>query len=295
MFKTKRAYKDEPRHESSAEYPETYVDDDDFTDQDFPARPSGEGLRSKVPSALSAKKRQTAAPDGETIRQQFETVRRYAAEPGVAAASQPSPTVSDEPSRLLIGRDITFKGEISDCKSLVVEGTVVANAKCASAQILESGFYDGEIEAETIEVCGRIEGHVRARGRLTIRTAGRVHGEITYGELDIEAGGQISGDIQHEPLPEEPVTDQTAVAGEPVPSPHTEGAAGEVAPFDLSEPPLPQELPSPSDVGLQVPTQTADSDVSEPSATGEPVQYQEESFSDADSEALAVGAAGDRM
>jgi cytoskeletal protein CcmA (bactofilin family) len=288
MFKTKRAYREDPRHDDPAEYPESHLEDDDFLDHDIPENPLGEELRSKVPTAFSARKRQSAAPDGATIRQQFDTVRRYAAEPGAATVSQPIPAVADEPSRLLIGRDITFRGEISDCKSLVVEGTVAANAKCHSVQIQESGFYDGEIEAETIEVSGRIEGKVHVRGRLTIRAAGRVHGEITYGELDIAAGGQISGEIQHEPAPtavtETAAVGETAAATQP-----------DVAPFDLSEPPLPQAFPSPTEVGPQMPAQTAANEAEGPTDADESAWQREETFAEADTEPMTVGAAGDRL
>ena len=34
------------------------------------------------------------------------------------------------------------------------------------------------------------------RGRLLIRSAGKVAGEIRYGQLEIECGGQITGQIE---------------------------------------------------------------------------------------------------
>jgi cytoskeletal protein CcmA (bactofilin family) len=45
-------------------------------------------------------------------------------------------------------------------------------------------------------VRGRFEGNLVVRKRLFIRATGRVSGTIRYGQLEIERGGQISGDIQ---------------------------------------------------------------------------------------------------
>lgn len=292
MFKMRRARTEEPRQDTFAEIQASNVEDLDFTPHAMPARSRPEGLKSKVPPALTPKRRQTAAPDGATIRQQFEAVTRYAAEPGVAVARQPTPAIAAEPSTLLIGRDISFKGEISDCQSLVIEGTVAASAKCHAVQVQESGIYEGEIEAETIEVCGRIEGRVRVRGRLTIRSAGLVNGDITYGELDIAAGGRLSGGIQHEPVPEETARSEPTAASEPATPFQPVIAAADKAPSDLSEPPLPQDFPDPADVGPQVATPAPDA--VEPSLTSDAAPPQADPLPEPDPEPIAVGAAGDR-
>ena len=42
----------------------------------------------------------------------------------------------------------------------------------------------------------RVEGNLTVRKRLFIRATGRVSGTIRYGQIEIERGGQISGDIQ---------------------------------------------------------------------------------------------------
>ena len=49
---------------------------------------------------------------------------------------------------------------------------------------------------DQIEVRGRFEGNLIVRNRLLIRATGRVSGTIRYGQIEIECGGQISGDIQ---------------------------------------------------------------------------------------------------
>ena len=288
MFKLKRAQSEEPRQEAPAELQGSTIDNHDSADPPRTAGPRAEGLKSKVPTALTPKRRQSPAPDGATIRQQFEAVRRYAAEPSVGLSRQPGPAPAEEPSRLLIGRDITFKGQIGDCQSLIVEGKVTANSKCRSLQVQESGVYEGEIEAETLEVCGRVEGRVQVRGRLTIRTAGRVNGEVTYGELDIAAGGRLAGEIQHEPVPKETAKDEPVAPSQPVAA-----AAAEQTPSVPTDPPIPLDPPDPSDVGPQArpPAPVA----AEPSSEGEPAAQQADPAPKPNlNNPFAVGAAGDR-
>ena len=287
MFKMKRAQPEEPRRDNPAEIEGSKIDNHDSTAQTEPAGPRAKGLKSKVPSALTPKRRQTAAPDGATIRQQFEAVRRYAAEPAVGFSLQPRRTTAEEPSRLHIGPDISFTGQIGDCQSLIVEGKVVANAKCRALQVQDSGVYEGEIEAETADVCGRVEGRVRVRGRLTIRTAGQVNGDITYGELDIAVGSRLSGDIRHEPVPEEIAKDEPAAPSQPVVA-----AAAVKTPSDLSDPPIPPDPPDPSDVGPQarLPAPVA----GEPSPARDAAPQQADPAPEPNPEPNAVGSAGAR-
>ena len=58
------------------------------------------------------------------------------------------------------------------------------------------GLFKGSATIEEIEVNGRFEGNLVVRNRLLIRATGRVSSSIRYGQIEIECGGQITGDIQ---------------------------------------------------------------------------------------------------
>ena len=62
-----------------------------------------------------------------------------------------------------------------------------------------SGLFKGSATIDELEVRGRFEGNLIVRKRLLIRATGRVSGTIRYGQIEIECGGQISGDIQAQP------------------------------------------------------------------------------------------------
>ena len=106
--------------------------------------------------------------------------------------------------KLTVGREITLSGEITSCDMLVIEGSVEANlTNCRDIDIAESGLFKGAAAIEEAEIRGRFEGNLTVRKRLLIRASGRVSGTIRYGQIEIECGGQISGDIQAQPPAEE--------------------------------------------------------------------------------------------
>jgi len=105
--------------------------------------------------------------------------------------------------KLTVGREITLSGEITSCDMLVIEGSVEANLNnCRDVEIAESGLFKGTASIEEAEIQGRFEGNLTVRKRLLIKASGRVSGTIRYGQLEVECGGQISGDIQAQPAAE---------------------------------------------------------------------------------------------
>jgi cytoskeletal protein CcmA (bactofilin family) len=54
----------------------------------------------------------------------------------------------------------------------------------------------GSTTIDEAEVRGRFEGDLVVHNRLLIKATGRVSGTIRYGQIEIECGGQIFGDIQ---------------------------------------------------------------------------------------------------
>lgn len=113
-----------------------------------------------------------------------------------AAVTKPE-VQTDSPSRLIVGPDVKLKGaEILDCDTLVVEGRVEATMDSRVLRIAEKGAFAGKVSIDVAEIHGNFEGELTAREKLVIHATGRVRGTIRYGSLLIEAGGQISGEVQ---------------------------------------------------------------------------------------------------
>ena len=99
-------------------------------------------------------------------------------------------------SKLTVGPNIKLKGvEITDCDTLVVEGTVEATMDSRVIQISENGAFRGSAEIDIAEIHGEFDGTLTVRQKLVIYSSGRVNGKIRYGKLVVEEGGQIAGEI----------------------------------------------------------------------------------------------------
>jgi len=110
----------------------------------------------------------------------------------------------DGESRCLsVGRGISLSGEVNSCDKLLIEGSVDAKlTNCRAIEIAESGLFKGSTSIDEAEIRGRFEGDLIVRNRLLIKATGRVSGTIRYGQIEIECGGQIFGDIQAQPAGE---------------------------------------------------------------------------------------------
>ena len=121
-----------------------------------------------------------------------------AAAPSTPAANSPTATpVQDGEAKLTVGPNIKLKGvEITDCDTLVVEGSVEATMDSRVIQISERGSFKGSAEIDIAEIHGQFEGNLTVRQKLVIYSTGKVTGHVRYGKVIIEEGGQLSGEIE---------------------------------------------------------------------------------------------------
>ncbi|MBN8531644.1 MAG: polymer-forming cytoskeletal protein [Alphaproteobacteria bacterium] len=98
---------------------------------------------------------------------------------------------------LTVGEGISLEGgKISNCDRLVVDGKVVATLSGVEEMLIsENGVFEGNATIENAQISGLFEGELTVKNRLIICTNGRVKGKISYGEIEIERGGVLSGEI----------------------------------------------------------------------------------------------------
>ena len=114
------------------------------------------------------------------------------------ASSTAAASAATQPpgSKLIVGPNIKLKGvEITDCDTLVVEGTVEATMDSRMMQIAQQGAFNGSAEVDLAEIHGAFDGDLVVREKLTIYATGKVTGKIRYGKVVIEEGGQLSGEV----------------------------------------------------------------------------------------------------
>ena len=114
--------------------------------------------------------------------------------------SKPEPEVkkvNDSSSSLMIGEGVTITGTIKADNEVNIQGTIDGDIDCNSVTINESGNVKGKVKTEIMTVEGKVEGEVNINSILHIKSKGNVSGKIFYGEIEIDEGGKLSGEINH--------------------------------------------------------------------------------------------------
>lgn len=98
---------------------------------------------------------------------------------------------------LTVGNDILLKGEIATCDRFVIEGRVEATINDVhTLELAECGSFKGSANVVDAHISGLFEGDLTVTGRLIIHTSGKVRGNVSYGEVEIERGGELTGQIK---------------------------------------------------------------------------------------------------
>lgn len=147
---------------------------------DIPPMPGGAVFPAELPAAVIVQKRGPSMPE------------------------RPKPSADqDSSAHLYIGANIRLKGEISGCDLMRVEGTFEGIAQARQLILCPGGTFLGTAQIDEAEIEGSFDGTLNVRGRLYLRNKGRIRGTFSYGQLEIERGGEIDGRIN--PF-EKPVT-----------------------------------------------------------------------------------------
>ena len=150
-------------------------------DLGIPMRPA----RSTTPTSIPARLSELNRPNTEPPK------------PSDSPSQIPPRSDPAEPRTMIVGRGISLSGDIKSCNRLVVEGSLEATLHdCRQIEIAETGYFKGNASIEEAVVRGQFEGDLTVSKRLHIRATGHVSGTITYGEIEIERGGKVAGQIQ---------------------------------------------------------------------------------------------------
>jgi cytoskeletal protein CcmA (bactofilin family) len=92
----------------------------------------------------------------------------------------------------LIAENVSVAGDVSSDGDIQLDGAVRGDLRVGHLSIGETGQVEGAIEAEAVEIRGRVAGAISARSVKLFATA-RVEADISHEQLAIEAGAVFSG------------------------------------------------------------------------------------------------------
>ncbi len=108
-------------------------------------------------------------------------------------------------SATVIGRSMKVRGELSGKDELTVDGEIEGIVHMASARVTvrAEGVVRATVLAHDVIVMGRIEGQIRATGRVELRNGAVVVGDIFSARLSMEDGALLRGNVDPEKAAEE--------------------------------------------------------------------------------------------
>jgi len=88
-----------------------------------------------------------------------------------------------------------IRGNIETVGDCYIAGNIIGNIHIKSESMLTiepSGNIKGNIEAHNIQILGKVEGDIKASGKVWIKSSGQVTGHIRSTALEVYPGAQLT-------------------------------------------------------------------------------------------------------
>ena len=130
-----------------------------------------------------------------------------------------------------VGTGLLVDGNVTGTGDLHIDGTVRGDVKCSHLTVGESGNIEGKVEAETIEVRGRVLGAIAGK-QVKLQATAYVEGDITHEQLAIDVGAYFQGRCLQTRRAEAPAA--TAAAPASAAAPLGDYGAPSLGSYDMS-------------------------------------------------------------
>ncbi|MGQ0456521.1 MAG: polymer-forming cytoskeletal protein [Hyphomicrobium sp.] len=107
--------------------------------------------------------------------------------------------MSDTRGVLIIGSDAVLHGEVQQSRRVEVHGVVEGGVVAREVIVYPEGRMTGKLTTDAADVRGQLHGEVRVHNLISIRSTGDVMGNVKYGRLAIEEGGELAAQVRNVP------------------------------------------------------------------------------------------------
>jgi len=113
-------------------------------------------------------------------------------------AAIPARSAAGSAGLAVIGKAMLIKGQITSREDLYVDGEVDGSVDLQDCRLTvgPNGRIGAGARAREVEVMGRVDGDVEATKKITIRTGGRLVGDLRTPGIVIEDGAYFKGRIE---------------------------------------------------------------------------------------------------
>ncbi|MBO0763659.1 MAG: polymer-forming cytoskeletal protein [Hyphomicrobiaceae bacterium] len=102
---------------------------------------------------------------------------------------------------LIVTEDTVIRGvrELRNCRQLEVFGYLEGDVAAKTVLVHPNGRLFGKVKSDNAEIHGTLQGDVVVKHLIDIRSSGNVSGNIQYGKLALEVGGNLSAEVRNVP------------------------------------------------------------------------------------------------
>jgi len=102
---------------------------------------------------------------------------------------------SNHNNDLFMPNGVTFVGTISVPGVARINCEITGEITCKELDVGPQAKINGKVQAQGIEVQGCLENDINCTGLVRIHSTGKVAGKLAYLDIEIDRGGQFSGEF----------------------------------------------------------------------------------------------------
>ncbi|HWB32304.1 MAG TPA: polymer-forming cytoskeletal protein [Acidobacteriaceae bacterium] len=98
----------------------------------------------------------------------------------------------------VIGKSVTIRGEVSGQEDLWMDGTIEGTITLSEGRLTigPNAKVQADLQAHDVVIYGRVDGKVRAAGRVELRDSAALRGDILAERLSIEENATLKGRVE---------------------------------------------------------------------------------------------------
>ncbi len=114
-----------------------------------------------------------------------------------AKTNSKGPDTSGIGSLNLIGTGTVIRGDIETAGDIRIDGTLIGKLTAKAKIVLgESAIIEGDMFCQNADISGAVLGNILVEDMLTLKSTGRMHGDVVTKKLVIEAGADFTGNCK---------------------------------------------------------------------------------------------------
>ena len=96
---------------------------------------------------------------------------------------------------LVVGEGVTLSGKFAVPNIASISGQIDGELSAREVLVGATGVVRGKVTADILDIRGEVHQDLISKKSLFVRSSGRVIGNISYTEIEIEKGGNIQGTL----------------------------------------------------------------------------------------------------